>query len=234
MLVIITATELKITLSGISIPGVPDDNICLKAYALLKKDFDLPPVHVHLHKIVPIGAGLGGGSADGAYTLKLLNSFFDLKLNAEQLKAYASQLGSDCAFFIDDFPSIGTGRGEVLTHSTVDLSGKYLVVIKPDIHVSTADAYAGVKPNATAIPIQKIIETTSIDQWRHQLENDFEKSVFEKYPEIKEIKNSLYQAGAVYASMSGSGSSVFGIFNAEVDPVSIYGGSPASIWSGWI
>ncbi len=234
MLEILRSDTLKITLSGISIPGIPDDNICLKAYHLLAKDFDLPPVHIHLHKIVPIGAGLGGGSADGAYTLKILNSLFDLKLNAEQLKVYASQLGSDCAFFIDAVPAMGTGRGEVLTPSTVDLSGKYLVVIKPTIHVSTAEAYAGVKPNVRTIPVQEIIETMPIDHWQQQLKNDFEKSVFEKYPEIEAIKKSLYNAGAIYASMSGSGSSVFGIFSSEVDLGMIYTGSSTSRWSGWV
>jgi 4-diphosphocytidyl-2-C-methyl-D-erythritol kinase len=234
MLEILPSTELKITLSGISIPGIPGDNICLKAYHLLAKDFELKPVHIHLHKIVPIGAGLGGGSADGAYTLKILNSLFDLELNTERLKAYASQLGSDCAFFIDAVPGIGTGRGEVLTTSTVDLSGKYVVVIKPDIHVSTAEAYSGVKPSVRKISVKEIVETTTVDQWRHQLKNDFEKSVFEKYPEIEEIKKSMYRAGAVYASMSGSGSSVFGIFNSEVDPKLIYSGLSASTWSGWV
>ena len=231
MLEILPSTTLKISLSGISIPGIPDDNICMKAYHLLAKDFDLSPVQIHLHKIVPIGAGLGGGSADGAYTLMVLNSLFDLKLNPEQLKAYASKLGSDCAFFIDSVPAIGTGRGEVLTPSTVDLSGKYLVIIKPAIHVATADAYAGVKPNVRTTPVQEIVETLPIDQWRIQLENDFEKSVFEKYPEIEEIKKSLYNAGATYASMSGSGSSVFGIFIGEVDPTTIYSGQS---WSGWV
>lgn len=231
MLEILPAEQLKMEVTGIPIPGNPKDNVCIKAYHLLASDFTIPPVQIHLHKIIPIGAGLGGGSSDGAFALKALNSLFDLKVSNEKLRVYASQLGSDCALFIDGVPAMGTGRGELLKPIAVHLSGKYLVIIKPDIHVSTAEAYANVKPKAWATPVQKIISETPVDQWQHALENDFENSVFEKYPEIKKIKDSLYQAGAVYASMSGSGSAVFGIFNTEIDPGAIYSGQ---VWSGWV
>lgn len=230
MLEILPSKTLTMETSGIPIPGKLEENVCLKAYHLLAKDFKIPPVQIHLHKIVSIGAGLGGGSADGAFALKTLSSLFDLNLSSAQLKGYASQLGSDCGFFIDAVPAMGSGRGEVLTPITVDLGGKYLVIIKPNIHVSTAEAYANVKPKPWSTSVQKIITDFPLEQWQHHLENDFEKSVFVQYPEIKKIKDSLYQAGAVYASMSGSGSSVFGIFEREVDVV--YSG--ATKWAGWV
>lgn len=234
ILEILPSKNLKMETSGISIPGSTDENICLKAYHLLAHDFKIPTVQIHLHKIIPIGAGLGGGSADGAFALKTLNSLFELNLSSEQLKDYASQLGSDCAFFIDAVPAMGTGRGEVLTPISVDLKGKYLVIIKPDTHVSTAEAYANVKPTAWTTPVQKIIEDLPLDQWQYHLENDFENSVFKKYPEIKKIKDSMYQAGAMYASMSGSGSSVFGIFEREADIIKTFQGSKITTWAGWV
>ncbi len=234
MLEVLPSQKLKMEASGILIPGNREENVCLKAYHVLANDFKIPPVHIHLHKVIPIGAGLGGGSADGAFALKALNSLFDLKLSNEKLKKYAARLGSDCAFFIDSVPAMGTGRGEVLSPIAIDLGGKYLVIIKPDIHVSTAEAYANVKPTAWTTAVQKIISETPVDQWRHALENDFEEPVFKKYPEIKKIKEHLYQAGALYASMSGSGSAVFGIFDAEVEPGTLYSGLSNTMWSGWV
>lgn len=214
---ILPADTLSFNLSGNAIPGSAEDNLCLKAYRLLQKDFNLKPVEIFLHKVIPSGAGLGGGSSDGAHTLRLLNNVFKLNLPTEQLKAYALQLGSDCPFFIEDKPMLGTGRGEVLTEVAVNLHGKFLVLIKPDIHVSTADAYAGVTPAAPLTRIQDILEKEPVSAWKNLLANDFESSVFTKYPQIAAIKEKLYANGALYASMSGSGSSVFGIFDNPAD-----------------
>jgi 4-diphosphocytidyl-2-C-methyl-D-erythritol kinase len=202
----------------------------LKAYQSLKKDFDLAPVKIHLHKVIPTGAGLGGGSSNAAHTLRLLNSIFNLTLNNDQLKKYASQLGSDCAFFIEDSPMIGTGRGEILNKIQVELNGKFIVLIKPDVHVSTAAAYAGVKPKLSSESLHATLTKTNLSMWKDLVVNDFEESVFKKHPLIKEIKSKLYQQGAAYASMSGSGSAVYGIFEKPVDLKDLFQNS--TYWSG--
>jgi 4-diphosphocytidyl-2-C-methyl-D-erythritol kinase len=217
VLEIIISDQLSFVSTGNIIPGKQEDNLCLKAYRLLKADFDISPVAIHLHKIIPTGAGLGGGSADAAYTLRLLNTLFNLGLSIDKLSHYASQLGSDCSFFVQDKPMLGSARGEVLSAVNVDLKGKFLVIVKPEVHVSTADAYAGVKPGAPESNLQDILEKQTLSQWKDQLKNDFEESVFQKHPVIKQIKEDLYSLGAMYASMSGSGSSVFGIFNNQPD-----------------
>jgi 4-diphosphocytidyl-2-C-methyl-D-erythritol kinase len=204
-------------ISGNTVPGNSSDNLCMKAYRLLQKDFNLSPVSIHLHKIIPTGAGLGGGSSDGAHTLRLLNQVFDLKLSREKLITYALQLGSDCPFFMEDKPMLGSGRGEILTDILVNLSGKFFVLVKPNVHVSTAEAYAGVTPTQQPIGIKDILEKKPIEQWRDHLKNDFEKSVFIMHPVIGNIKQKLYQQGALYASMSGSGSAVYGIFEKPVE-----------------
>lgn len=217
VLEIIIADRFSFTASGNSIPGDANTNLCIKAYNLLKQAFNLAPVAIHLHKVIPTGAGLGGGSSDGAHALRILNRLFNLDLSNEKLKAYALRLGSDCPFFIEDKPMLGTGRGEVLTNLSVNLSGKFLVLVKPDVHVSTADAYSGVRPMPSSQGVKDIIEQKTIVEWKDFLKNDFEESVFNKYPLIKGIKEKLYQHGAVYASMSGSGSAVVGIFEKPVD-----------------
>lgn len=214
ILEIIPAEEMGFTCTGLAIPG--KENMCLKAYQLVKKDFDLPPVKIHLHKIIPIGAGLGGGSSDAAHTLRVINSIFELKLTREILHNYASQLGSDCAFFVQDKAMLGSGRGEVLSEVSVNLNGKFLVIIKPELHISTAEAYADITPQGQEQTLLKILENP-ISGWRTTLQNDFEKSIFKKYPSLKDIKETLYLLGATYASMSGSGSAVFGIFERELD-----------------
>ena len=216
VLEIIPSDELLFSNSGLSVPGNQEDNLCLKAYRLLRNDFDLKPVRIHLHKVVPMGAGLGGGSSNGAHTLRMLNSIFDLQLNNDQLKQYASQLGSDCAFFIEDGAMIGTGRGEIMEKAMFDLKGKFVVIVKPEVHVSTAEAYAGVKPSGTVDQIKNVVEKNPLPTWKSLLKNDFEDSVFKKYPVIREVKEKLYHRGAVYASMSGSGSAVYGIFEKSV------------------
>ncbi len=216
ILEIIPAKELAFTSSGSDIPGNPDDNLCLKAYHLLKADFDISPVKIHLHKIIPIGAGLGGGSSDAAYTLRLLNEIFNLSLSVEQLKKYASKLGSDCAFFIQDKPMHGSGKGEILTEIDIRLNGFYLLIIKPTMHVSTQEAYSGITPRLPHIKVSEIVKQP-LSSWKDSLKNDFEESIFKKYPAIAEIKTKLYLNGAIYASMSGSGSSVFAIFEKPVE-----------------
>jgi 4-diphosphocytidyl-2-C-methyl-D-erythritol kinase len=217
ILEIISSNDITFSHSGISIPGNAADNLCLKAYHLLKKDFDIPAVHIHLHKIIPTGAGLGGGSSDAAWTLRMLNSMFELKLSFSQLQSYASRIGSDCAFFIQDKPMIGKGRGEVLEETTVSLKNKFIVLVKPDVHVSTAEAYSNVKPEIPETDLRQILSQSPVHQWKNLLKNDFEDSVFQKFPVIGKIKKTLYEEGALYASMSGSGSSVFGIFESPVD-----------------
>ncbi len=229
ILEIIPANALVFSTSGNSIPGREDDNLCLKAYHLLQKEHKLPAVKIHLHKIIPTGAGLGGGSADAAHTLRLLNSIFQLNIAADKLMHYASALGSDCAFFIQDLPRFGAGRGEVLTAIEISLKGKFLVLVKPELHVSTEDAYANVNPKHQIVSLQNTLIATPIDRWKDVVKNDFEESVFKKFPEIKAIKEKMYLLGAVYASMSGSGSSVFGIFNS---PVSSENFSGLTKWSG--
>ncbi|MBL7870770.1 MAG: 4-(cytidine 5'-diphospho)-2-C-methyl-D-erythritol kinase [Cyclobacteriaceae bacterium] len=214
VLEVIKSERFQFTQSGIGIPGREEDNLCIKAYQLLKKDFDLQPINLHLHKVIPTGAGLGGGSSDAAFTLRALDYIFELKLTDGALTAYASLLGSDCSFFVGDKPMVGSERGEVLSETSVSLKGKYLVLVKPDIHISTAEAYAGVIPKQPTQSIKQLMELP-IATWKEKLKNDFEKSVFKKHPQIEIIKNELYNQGALYASMSGSGASVFGIFDSS-------------------
>lgn len=198
--------------TGLVVPGDPKDNLILKAEKLLKKDFQgLPPLQIHLHKHIPMGAGLGGGSADGAFALKLMNNLFDLHLDDFFLEEYAAELGSDCPFFIENTPKIARGRGELLEPSPLSLKGSYLVLVHPGIHVGTKEAYAGVIPAAPKAPLEDILADRS--RWKDELVNEFEASIFKNHPTIAEIKSKLYGAGAYYAAMSGSGSSVFGLFD---------------------
>jgi 4-diphosphocytidyl-2-C-methyl-D-erythritol kinase len=229
ILEIIPAAEFSFSLSGINMPGDQEDNLCISAYRLLKKDFDIGGVKIHLHKIIPIGAGLGGGSSDAAFTLLLLNKIFELKVSGDQLKNYASQLGSDCSFFLEEVPLIGRGRGEILSPASVSLKGLHLVLVKPSIHVPTADAYAEIVPLPAEFPLEESLHRP-IAQWRGVLKNDFEKSIFEKYPLIGQLKEKMYSLGAAYAAMSGSGSSVFGIFEHPVDLKKYFSG--LDYWCG--
>jgi 4-diphosphocytidyl-2-C-methyl-D-erythritol kinase len=232
ILEIIPAAEFSFTHSGISIPGTISDNLCVRAYRLLQKDFNIRPVAIHLHKIIPLGAGLGGGSSDAAWTLKILNSIFKINLSQARLHSYAAELGSDCAFFIHDKPMIGKGRGEILSDTSVSLRNKFIVLVKPDVHVSTAEAFAGVKPKTSEVDLSYVLENYSAEEWSSFVKNDFDDSVFVEFPVIAKIKDDLYEAGALYASMSGSGSAVFGIFSKPVD---LTGKFPGMIyWSGTI
>jgi 4-diphosphocytidyl-2-C-methyl-D-erythritol kinase len=209
--VIQTSDSFEFTQTGLSIDN-NDNNLCVKAYHLIKKDHpNIPHVKMHLHKAIPIGAGLGGGSADGAFTLKCLNEKLNLSLSEEKLIDYALQLGSDCPFFIINKPCFAEGRGEKLTPLNIDLKGYKLVLINPGIHINTALAFSQISPKQPNKSVREII-SQPIETWKQELTNDFELPVFAKYPEIKEIKEILYKQGAVYASLSGSGSTVYGLF----------------------
>ncbi len=198
--------------TGLEIDAPIEDNLCYKAVQLLRQYYMFPKISVYLYKKVPMGAGLGGGSADATTTLMIINDLFCLEITKTQLMEFAAQLGSDCAFFVSSTPQLGKGRGEKLTPISLDLSGKFLMIVKPNIHISTADAYKNVKPNNHRDSLAKI-SNIPLGEWKHFVENDFELSVFEKYPQIAELKNKLYQHGAVYAQMSGSGAACYGIFD---------------------
>lgn len=213
---IIPSENFEFTQTGLQLDTAESDNLCVKAYHLLKNQFKIGNVQMHLHKVIPSGAGLGGGSSDAAFTLKILSQIFELDLNNDLLKKYSSKLGSDCAFFIDNQASFGKGKGDELERIDINLNDKYFVVVKPRVHVSTAEAYAGVKPQKPELSVKQILKL-DIKEWKLLLKNDFEESVFLKHPVIKNLKEQFYQMGALYASMSGSGAAVYGIFENEVD-----------------
>lgn len=207
-------------LSGLSIPGSPSNNLVLKAYHLIKQDYPhLPHLNIFLHKILPLGAGLGGGSANGAFMLKALNQYFNLNIHQDQLLNYALQLGSDCPFFIYNQPCFAKGRGEVLTPLSIQLSGKSLVLINPGIHVNTQWAFQQIIPQKAAFDLHQI-ESVPIGEWKYCIANQFEAAVLEAHPAVGDIKKILYQKGALYAAMSGSGSTVFGIFESGAIQIS--------------
>ena len=212
----VKAPPVQWSTSGLPIPVEMEHNLCLKAFRLIKNDFpNIPPIKLHLHKNIPMGAGLGGGSADAAFTLCLINDKFNLGISKQKLQEYALQLGSDCPFFLINQPSLAKGRGEVLTEFKVDLSGYKLLVVNPGIPINTAWAFSKIKiAHEQREPIDQILQIP-VTEWKKQLVNDFEKPVFSSFPEIGKLKDLLYQNGALYASMSGSGSSVFGIFEAQ-------------------
>ncbi len=204
--------DIAFSSSGLKIEGEPADNLCVKAYRLLKKKFPhIPPVQMHLHKVIPAGSGLGGGSSDASHTLKLLNEISGLRLSTKDLIEEASMLGSDCPFFIINKPCFSKGRGEMLEEIGLDLGNYKIILVNPGISISTREAFAGIKPFIPGISIREIIHKP-MEVWKNELKNDFEKTIFPQYPAIEKIKNDLYHAGALYASMSGSGSSVYGIF----------------------
>ncbi len=209
--------EYTLKISGVPIEGENDNNLVVKAYRLLKRDYpEMEPIDIHMYKHIPTGAGLGGGSSDAAFMIKLLNEKFDLGLTTEQMEQYAAQLGADCAFFIQNKPVFAKGIGNIFEPIELSLNGYYLVLVKPDIHVSTKDAFAMIRPQKPAHSLKEIIRMP-VETWRATMKNDFEYSVFQKYPEIAAIKDKLYDLGAIYASMSGSGSSVFGIFREQIE-----------------
>lgn len=211
--------EYTLHISGSPLEGEPEDNLVVKAYKLLKKDYPgLLPVDIHMYKHIPAGAGLGGGSSDAACMIKLLNDKFSLGLSTERMEEYAVKLGADCAFFIRNKPVFATGIGNLFEPVELSLKGYHIILIKPDIFVSTRDAFAEIKPVRPAVSLKEIVKQP-METWKHRMKNDFEDSVFKKFPEIAAIKDELYDLGAVYAAMSGSGSSVYGIFKAPIENV---------------
>lgn len=194
----------------------PLRDLTAKAYMILAEDFALPPVKIFLEKTSPVGAGLGGGSADAAFALKMLNDLCGLGLSEHQLAAYAARLGSDCAFFIYNRPMTGEGRGEILSEYPIDITGYDIQVLTPEgVSVSTKDAYGGIRPHLPEMPLRDVL-SRPVEDWDGLLVNDFEETVFAKYPELAAIKRSLYDSGAVYASMSGSGSALFALYRKDI------------------
>lgn len=217
VLEVIEASSLSFYSSGLEIPGDDDDNLCVKGYHLLKRDFpELPPVKIHLHKNIPIGAGLGGGSADAAFFIKLMNDKFGLNLSIDTMADYGRQLGADCAFFIESKPVFAFDKGDEFEGIKLDLSGYHIALVMPDAHVSTSDAYRGVKPAPVKDSLYDLIKTP-LANWKRNIKNDFEGHIFRDNPVIRGVKAELYERGALYASMSGSGASVFGIFDELPD-----------------
>jgi len=209
ILEILPAKHFSFSSSGIAIPG--NSNICVKAFELLKEDFEIENVIMHLHKQIPIGAGLGGGSADGAFALKALNEIFKLELSIIELEDYALQLGADCPFFIENSPKYITGIGEKMRNINLDLSSYKLKFIYPELHISTAEAYGGIIPSQPKTNLLDLINQP-IENWKKSVKNDFEVAAFAKYPELAKMKEQLYADGAIYASMTGSGSVIYGVF----------------------
>jgi 4-diphosphocytidyl-2-C-methyl-D-erythritol kinase len=206
--------EFGLTTSGLPVPGDFEANLCVKAYRMLAADHPVPPVKMHLHKAVPMGAGLGGGSSDGAAALCLLNDLFGLSLTTAMLEAYAARLGSDCAFFVKGVPVLATGRGEIFEPVDVDLSGYHLAIVKPPVHMSTAEAYSLVQPSNQDTRVKEIIKSP-IQDWQTSLVNDFEPAISSRFPVVGSLKALLIRSGAIYASMTGSGSAVYGIFKDQ-------------------
>tara|TARA_B100000809_G_scaffold266808_1_gene331808 strand:+ start:3552 stop:4310 length:759 start_codon:yes stop_codon:yes gene_type:complete len=211
VLEVVESKELSFTSSGIEIPGTSESNLCIQAFELVKSDFDIPFVTIHLHKVIPIGAGLGGGSADAAFMLKALNDLFNLNLTVDQLVNYAQKLGSDCAFFIENKPVYAFNKGDEFECVDLDLRSYQLKIEYPNIHIGTREAYSGIVPLSSKQSLKDII-SKPIEDWKTLVENDFEKSVFPSHPSIENLKNKMYSDGAIFASMTGSGSAIFGLF----------------------
>lgn len=214
ILEILPADDFSFNQTGLVVDSEVESNLCVKAFRLIQTEFSIPNVYMHLRKQIPMGAGLGGGSSDAAHVINGLNELFLLGISQTKKQELAAQLGSDCAFFIEGSPKLATGRGEKLSELSVDLKGKHLLLIYPDIHVGTAEAYAGVDFYKGTNSVSEILALPTTE-WQNQLENSFEKSIFEKYPVMLDIKNKLVANGALYAAMSGSGSTLFGIFEKE-------------------
>lgn len=217
ILEIIPADAFVFHQTGLVVDADPESNLCVRAFRLMQSTFGIPNVYMHLRKQIPMGAGMGGGSADAAYVLLGLNQLFSLNCPVEKLQELAGQLGSDCPFFILNLPQLATGRGEILSPIEVSLAGYWITFIHPGIHVSTKEAYAGIQFVNNVRPAIESIVSQPIQKWKDLLVNDFERSIFPSHPELEEIKNQLYQEGAVYAAMSGSGSTLFGIYDKKPD-----------------
>ncbi|MDX9883585.1 MAG: 4-(cytidine 5'-diphospho)-2-C-methyl-D-erythritol kinase [Prolixibacteraceae bacterium] len=210
----VESDALRFDSSGLPIDSSPGQNLVLKAYHLLKEKYDLPPIHIHLHKYIPMGAGLGGGSSDAAFMLKMLNDHFSLNIQEDELENFAGRLGSDCAFFIRNRPVYASGKGELMKPVDLDLSEIYILLVKPPFGISTQEAYNKVIPQKSRLSLKALVDFSLI-QWKSNINNQFEKTLFPVHPELAEIKEKLYHLGAVYASMTGSGSAVYGLFRSN-------------------
>lgn len=206
----------SLEITGNDFPFKAADNLVVKAYLMLQQDFDLPSIDIKLHKHIPSGAGLGGGSSDCAFMISLLNRRFNLRMRESLMERYAARLGSDCAFFISNTPSLATGRGEILNPIGLTLKGYTILLVKPDVSVSTAEAYADVTPHKPETALAEAV-MRPVSEWKDCVFNDFEPSVFNKYPLLGEIKDKLYSLGADYAAMTGSGATVYGLFRQPLD-----------------
>lgn len=206
---------ISLSQSGLPVSGPVEGNLLFKAWNLVNNIQKLPPLKMHLHKHIPMGAGLGGGSADAAFCINLLDRKFNIGLSLWQKLKMASEIGSDCAFFIENKPVMATGKGNEFSSIQANLSGYYILAVYPGVHSNTRDAYNGLAPKMPAENLRHVIENIPVQQWKHHLVNDFEASIFAKYPAVGGLKQTLYNSGAIYASMSGSGSAVFGIFDKE-------------------
>ena len=223
----------SLTLTGRLIPGDPATNLCVRAYELLQANFpQLPPVQLYLHKVVPIGAGLGGGSADAAFALKAANDLFSLGIPAEALESYARHLGSDCAFFIRNKPVLAIEKGDVFEEIFLSLAGTACVVVYPNLHISTAEAYACISPQLPLHPLRDAL-AQPMSTWRETVRNDFETALMPSYPLLAEIKQQLYAAGATYASLSGSGSAVYGLWETG-EPAAMTWPAAYAVWTGFL
>lgn len=211
---IIIAEEFQLTLSGIVYDGDAANNLCTKVFKALQQEYNLPHVHIHLHKNIPVGAGLGGGSSDAAFALKMLNQLFDLKLDNHAMQEWIKPFGSDCAFFVDNMPAMAPNKGESLRKIDFSLAGKYIVLVYPNLFISTKEAYSQVVPCKSNISLEDYI-SLPLSDWKDTVLNDFEKSLFPSYPLLSTVKQHLYDLGASYASMSGSGSTMYGIFDND-------------------
>lgn len=217
ILELVPAPKETFTLSGLDIPGPATNNLCLKAYHLMKETFNLPPVKMHLHKVIPLAAGLGGGSSDAAFTIKSLNTMFSLDLTVTVMEEIAAGLGSDCPFFIKNIPVIASGTGTELEASDINLKSNYLALVNPDIHIPTAALYQKIREFSSPELNPAVVLNKPLHEWKDLLTNDFERIVFPEFTAIKDIKNQFYKTGAEFAAMSGSGSTVYGIFSEDPD-----------------
>ena len=229
VLEIVPSEKFEFTGSGIPVDGALEKNLCVKALRLLQEDHAVGEVKMHLHKVIPMGAGLGGGSADATFTLKVLNKLFSLGLSTHKLEEYAAQLGSDCPFFARNEPVMATGTGTEFTPCTIDLAGKYLVLLYPNLHISTQEAYSGVKPALPSHDLQTVLTEKPLKDWPQWVINDFEGPISHKHSIISQLKATLYDHGAFYASMTGSGSAVYGIFEK---PLINSKELPGIVWKG--
>ncbi len=210
------AKEFSFATSGLPIAGQQEDNLIWKCFKAIQKDYTLPPLHVHLHKVIPMGAGLGGGSSDAAFFIQLLDKKFDLDIPFEKKMELAARLGSDCPFFLKNTPVLATGRGELFSDLTLNLNSYYILCVFPAIHSHTGRAFAAIQPKKPANDLSWAL-SQPVDSWKDLITNDFEGPVFTQFPTLKEIKQSFYNHGAVYAAMSGSGSTIFGLFSSPPD-----------------